>query len=113
MSAMQSVKVLAVLVVIVGGSDMSLLTFGMNLSFLFYLFTQPPVWHQVVGYASLLGPVPLVTGAALLFFERTQRVGAKVALAGSAFMTAYMVVCFLRLDIRSVGIFERLLWFAL
>jgi hypothetical protein len=110
---MQSVKVLAFFVLIVGGSAMGLLTFGVSLSFLFYLFTPPPVWRQVVGYASLLGPIPLVTGAMLSFFKRTQRIGAKVALAGSALLTAYMVVCFLRLDIQSVGILERLLWFAL
>jgi hypothetical protein len=113
MSAMHSVKVLAVFVLIVGGSAMGLLTFGVSLSLLFYLFTPPPVWHQVVGYASLLGPIPLVTGSVFTFFERTRRIGAKVALAGSALMTAYMVVCFLRLDIRSVGMLEKLLWFAL
>jgi hypothetical protein len=106
-------KVLAVFVLVVGGLAMGLLTFGVSLSLLFYLFTPPPVWHQAVGYVSLLGPVPLVTGAVLLFFERTQRAGAKLALAGSALMTAYMVVCFFRLDIRSVGILEKLLWFAL
>jgi hypothetical protein len=113
MSAMQSVKVLAVFVLLVGGSTMGLLTFGVSLSFLFYLFTPPPVWRQVVGYTSLLGPIPLVAGAILSFFKRTQGIGAKVALAGSALLTAYMVLCFLRLDIQSVGILERLLWFIL
>jgi hypothetical protein len=60
------------------------LTFLVAMSFLFTIFIEPPVWKQVIGYASLVGPLPLMTCATLLFFRRTEKPGAKLVLAGSA-----------------------------
>ena len=65
---------------------------------MFTIFIDPPVWKQVIGYASLAGPLPLITGAILLLFRGKKKLGARLVLAGSAIMTLYVIVCFLRLD---------------
>jgi hypothetical protein len=67
----------------------------------------------MLGYASLAGPVPLLAGSLLLLFQRTQHIGAKLALAGSFILSLYLVICYTRLGIYSVRILERLLWFGL
>ncbi len=110
---MKSVKGLAAFVLIVGGAAVCFLTFGVAMSFLFYLFTPPPLLARVLGYASMAGPLPLLTGAVLLFFHRTQHLGAKLTLAGCFILSVYMVVCYTRLDVYSVRLLERLLWFGL
>ena len=110
---MKSVKGLAAFVLIVGGAAVCFLTFGVALSFLFSLFAPPPILDRILGYASLAGPLPLLAGAVLLFFQRTQRLGAKLTLAGCFILSAYMVVCYTRLDVYSVRMVERLLWFGL
>ena len=57
------------------------LTFLVLMTFLFTIFIEPPEWKQVIGYASLVGPLPLMAGATLLFFRRTEKPGAKLVLA--------------------------------
>ena len=69
---------------------------------MFTIFVDPPVWKRVIGYASLVGPLPLITGAILLMFRRTEKPGAKLVLAGGVVMTVYMIVCFLRLEARAM-----------
>jgi len=98
-----SLRALAWLVLIAGGAAVCFLTFLVAMTFLFSIFIEPPVWKQVIGYASLVGPLPVMTGATLLFFRRTEKPGAKLVLVGSALMTLYMIVCFLRLDARAMG----------
>lgn len=107
-----SVKALALFILIVGGAAICFLTFGVALSFLFALFSPPPVRDQILGYSSMAGPVPLLAGAVLLFFKRTQRFGAKLTLAGSAILTAYLVICYVRLN-PSAGVPVRLFLFVL
>lgn len=110
---MKSVKGLAAFVLIVGGAAVCFLTFGVALSFLFSLFAPPPLLDRILGYASLAAPLPLLAGAVLLFFQRTQRLGAKLTLAGCFILSVYMVVCYTRLDLYSVRMLERLFWFGL
>jgi hypothetical protein len=108
---MKSVKALAIVVLILGLPTMGFLTFGVAMSFLFYIFAPPPLGRQILGYISLAGPIPLWAGAVLLFFPRTRTLGAKLALAGSFIMTVYLVVCYSRLEVYSVRLLERMLWF--
>jgi hypothetical protein len=110
---MKSVKGLAVFVLIVGGAAVCFLTFAVALSFLFSLFTRPPVLDQILGYISLAGPLPLLAGAVMVFFPRTQRQGAKLVLAGCFILSVYMVVCYTRLNVYSAGLGDRLFWFGL
>ncbi|HEY6307140.1 MAG TPA: hypothetical protein VI488_11865 [Candidatus Angelobacter sp.] len=110
---MKSVKRLAAFVLIVGGATACFLTFAVALSFLFSLFSRPPVLDQILGYASLAGPLPLLIGAVLLFFPNRQKLGAKLTLAGCFVLSVYMVVCYTRLDVYSEGIWDRLFWFGL
>jgi hypothetical protein len=110
---MKSVRGLAAFVLVVGGAAICFLTFAIALSFLFSLFSAPPVLDRVFGYVSLAGPLPLLTGAVLLFFPRTQKVGSKLTLGGCFVLSVYMLVCYARLDVYSVGIWDRLFWFGL
>jgi hypothetical protein len=111
--AMKSVKGLAAFVLIVGGAAVCFLTFAVSLSFLFSLFAPPPLLNQVLGYISLAGPLPLLAGTVMLFFPRTQKLGVKLTLAGCFVLSVYMVICYTRLDVYSVGIWDRLFWFGL
>jgi hypothetical protein len=110
---MKSVKGLATFVLIAGGAAVCFLAFAVALSFLFSLFAPPPVLNQILGYISLAGPLPLLAGSAMLFFLRTQQLGAKLTLAGCFILSVYMVVCYARLGVFSVGIWDRLFWFGL
>jgi len=110
---MKSVKGLAAFVLVVGGAAVCFLAFAISLSFLFSLFTPPPVLNQVLGYMSLAGPLPLLAGTVMMFFAKAQRLGVKVALAGCFVLSAYMVICYTRLDVYSVGIWDRLFWFGM
>ena len=110
---MKSVKALASVLLILGLPTMGFLTFAVALSFLFYIFSAPPLGQQILGYISLAGPIPLWTGTILLFFPRTRVLGARLALAGSFILTVYLVVCYSRLYVYSVRMIERLLWFGL
>jgi hypothetical protein len=109
--AMKSEKMLAIIVLILGLPTMSFLTFGVAMSFLFYIFAPPPLGREILGYISLAGPIPLWAGAVLLFFPRTRKLGARLVLAGSFIMTVYLVVCYSRLEVYSVRVMERMLWF--
>lgn len=108
---MKSVKALASVLLILGLPTMGFLTFAVAVSFLFYIFSPPPLGQQILGYISLAGPVPLWLGAILLFFPRNGVLGAKLVLAGSFILTVYLLVCYSRLYVYSVQIVERLLWF--
>lgn len=110
---MRSTKGLAAFVLVVGGVTSCFLTFGVAVSYLFYIFTRPPLVSQILGYASLAGPLPLLIGSVLLFFHRTQRLGARLTLAGSFILSVYVIICYMRLEVYSVPILERLLWFVL
>lgn len=110
---MKSVKALASVLLILGLPTMGFLTFGVAMSFLFYIFNPPPASQQIVGYISLAGPLPLLAGAIMLFFPRTAVTGAKLALAGSFILSFYMVVCYSRLNVYSVRLMERMLWFGI
>jgi hypothetical protein len=109
---MGSVTVRALFILIVGGAAVCFLTFGVFVSFLFSL-GPPSLSNQILGYASLAGPVPLFAGSLLLLFHRTQKLGAKMVLAGSFIMSLYMVICYTKLDVYAVRFRERLLWFGL
>lgn len=108
---MKSVKALASVLLILGLPTMGFLTFAVAVSFLFYIFSPPPLGHQILGYISLAGPIPLWLGTILLFFPRTRVLGARLVLAGSFILTVYLLVCYSRLYVYSVQIAERLLWF--
>lgn len=110
---MRSVKIPAFFILIVGGAAISFLTFGVSVSFLFSLFGLPDLASQILGYASLAGPVPLLAGGLLLLFHRAQQLGAKLALAGSFILSLYLVICYARLGIYSLRILDRLFWFGL
>ena len=107
---MKSVKGLAIVLLILGLPTMGLLTFGVAMSFLFYIFAQPPLGRQILGYISLAGPIPLWAGAILLFFARTRKLGARLVLAGSFIMTVYLVVWYAKLGIDAERLPERILW---
>ena len=108
---MKSAKGFGFVLLILGIPTMGFLTFAVAMSFLFYIFTPPPLWRQVVGYISLCGPIPLWAGAILLFFSRTERFAAKLVLAGSFVMTVYLVICYSRVDVLAIQLLERVLWF--
>lgn len=110
---MKSVKALASVLLILGLPTMGFLTFAVAVSFLFYIFSPPPLGQQILGYISLAGPIPLWLGAILLYFPRTRVLGARLALAGSFILTVYLVVCYSRLYVYSVRVIERLLWFGI
>jgi hypothetical protein len=111
--AMKSVKGLAAFVLVLGGAAVCFLTFAVAFSFLFTLFARPPVLNQIIGYSSLAGPLPLLAGTVLLFPHRTQKLGARLTVAGCFVLSVYMVVCYARLDVYSVGLWDRLFWFGL
>ena len=108
---MKSVKALASLLLILGLPTMGFLTFAVAVSFLFYIFSPPPLGQLILGYISLAGPIPLWLGAILLFSPRTRVLGARLVLAGSFILTVYLLVCYSRLYVYSVQIVERVLWF--
>jgi hypothetical protein len=108
---LKSVKVLAALVLVVGVPTMGFLTFAVAVSFLVYIFREPPLGRQILGYVSLVGPIPLWTGAILLFFPRTGKLGARLALAGSFIMTVYLVTAYSMVDVRAPQLVTRMLLF--
>jgi hypothetical protein len=110
---MRVVRRLALFILIVGGAAVCFLTFGVSVSLLFSLFGPTSLLNEILGYISLAGPVPLLAGAVLLFFRSKQTLGAKLTLAGSFILSLYMVICYTRLDVYSVRILERMLWFGL
>ena len=110
---MTPVKLLALFVLTVGGACMALFTFAIYFSYTFSLFVAVSARDQVLGNGSIVGAVPLIAGAVLLFFHQTQRLGARLTLAGSVVLTAYLALCYVRLSFDSMELVWKMLWFGL
>lgn len=110
-AAMKSTKGYGFVLLLLGLPAMGFLTFAVAVNFLFYIFAPPPALRQIIGYVSLAGPLPLWAGAIMLFFPRTQKPGAKLALAGAFIMNVYLVLCYSKLYVSSSEILERILWY--
>ena len=109
---MSRVKLLALFVLVVGGACMSLFTFAIYFSYTFILFAPVATRDEVLGNGSIIGAVPLITGAIMLLFARTQKPGARVTLLGSVVLTLYLVFCYFRLSFDSMELTWKMLWFA-
>ena len=92
---------------------MALFTFAIYFSYTFSLFVAVSARDQVLGNGSIVGAVPLIAGAVLLFFHQTQRLGARLTLAGSVVLTAYLIISYIRLNFDSMELIWKLVWFAL
>ena len=108
---MSRVKLLALLVLVVGGACVSLFTFAIYFSYTFTLFTSVSMRDQILGDVSIVGVLPLIAGAIMLLFEPTQKPGARVTLLGAAVLTLYLVICYFRLSFDSMGILLQSVWF--
>ena len=108
---MSRVKLLALFVLVVGGACMSLFTFAIYFSYTFTLFVAVSTRDLVLGYGSIIGVVPLIAGAIMLFFDQTQKRGARVTLLGSAVLTLYLVICYFRLSFAAMEPALKMLWF--
>jgi len=101
---MSRVKLLALLVLVVGGACMSLFAFTIWVNLTLSFFVAVSTRDLVLGYGSFIGVVPLIAGAILLLFEQTQKPGARVTLLGAAVLTLYLVICYFRLSFDSMEI---------
>jgi len=108
-----SVKLLASFVLVAGGACMALFTFAIYLSYTLTFFVAVSTRDQILGNGSIIGAVPLIAGALLLFFHQTQRLGARLTLAGSMVLTAYLALCYARLSFNSMELVWKMLWFGL
>ena len=109
---MSRVKLLSLFVLIVGGACMSLFTFAIYFSYTFTLFTSVSTRDQILGNSSIVGVLPLIAGAILLLFDKTQKPGARVTLLGSAVLTLYLVICYFRLSFDAMDGGLKILWFS-
>lgn len=106
-----SAKGFAIVLLILGLPTMGFLTFAVAMSFLFYIFASPPLGRQILGYLSLVGPLPLCLGAILLLFSKTEKLGSRLAFAGSFILSVYLVICYSRVQLGAIELLERILWF--
>ena len=113
MPKVNSISLLASFVLIVGGACMSLLTFAIYFSFTFAIFIPTTTRDQALGNGSIVGAVPIIAGAILVFFGPTRKIGTILTLAGSVVLTAYLVICYIRLNFDSMELIWKLVWFAL
>jgi len=108
-----SISLLASFVLIVGGACMSLLTFAIYFSFTFTIFIPAATRDQVLGNGSIIGAVPIIVGAIMVFFRQTRKTGTVLTLAGSVILTSYLIICYIRLNFDSMELIWKLVWFAL
>jgi len=108
---MSRVKLLSLFVLIVGCACVSLFTFAIYFSYTFTLFTSVSMRDQILGNSSIIGVLPLISGAILLLFDQTQKPGARVTLLGAAVLTLYLVICYFRLSFDAMEIGLKTLWF--
>ena len=113
MPKVNSISLLASFVLIVGGACMSLLTFAIYFSFTFTIFIPTTTRDQVLGNGSIIGAVPIIAGAILVFFGPTRKIGTILTLAGSMVLTAYLIISYIRLNFDSMELIWKLVWFAL
>ena len=113
MPKVNSISLLASFVLIVGGACMSLLTFAIYFSFTFTIFIPTTTRDQVLGNGSIIGAVPIIVGAIMVFFGPTRKIGTILTLAGSVVLTAYLIISYIRLNFDSMELIWKLVWFAL
>ena len=105
------VKLLASFVLVVGGACMAWLAFVVYLSYTLTFFVPVSAGDEIIGNISVLGVVPLIAGAILLFFDQRQKLGARLIFSGSVILTAYLGICYTRLAFQYMGRLEEILWF--
>ena len=92
---------------------MSLLTFAIYFSFTFTIFIPTTTRDQVLGNGAIIGAIPIIVGAIMVFFGQTRKTGTVLTLAGSVVLTSYLIICYIRLNFDSMELIWKLVWFAL
>jgi len=105
------VKLLALFVLVVCGACMAWLAFVVYLSYTLTFFVPVSTGDEIIGNISVLGVVPLIAGAVLLFFDQRQKLGTRLIFSGSVILTAYLGICYARLTFQYMGRLEEILWF--
>src|SRR5438067_2758646 len=105
------VKLLASFVLVVGGACMAWLAFVVYLSYTLTFFVPVSTGDEIIGNISVLGAIPLIAGAVLLFFDQRQKLGTRLIFSGSVILTAYVGICYARLTFQYMGRLEERLWF--